>query len=192
MKKILFALFAIVLAYSASAQRIGYGPKGGFNISMLSGDMDYKARFNFNVGGFVEYDFAPEWAAELSVLYSRVGGKLDNVAISLTETTDAKLRLDYISLPLVAKFYPLDGMNVFLGPKFSFLVGAKQKLGDGDYVSVKSSWKTFDFGLTVGTGYAWEFGLLAYIQYNVGLTDIYKGDESVRTGGLQIGIGWRF
>lgn len=196
MKKILFSLFAIVLAISSSAQnyeRIGYGAKAGLNIAMLTEGAS-QARLNYNAGVFVDYDFSVDWSVELGVNYSRQGGCNDEFATSLTETNDMTLCLDYINLPLVAKFYPIEGMNVFLGPQFSFLVNAEQKIDGGEDTKVMSQFEKFDIGIAVGVGYEWENGMIVSGQYNIGLRDIYKGDEydNVHNSVFQLSVGWRF
>lgn len=193
MKKILLSLCAIVIAYSASAQRIGFGPKVGLNVAMIT-DKAFDPRLNFNAGAFIEYDISAPWSIELSALYSRQGAKMNNLPISLTENRDATFRLDYINMPLVAKFYPWMGLNVFLGPQFSYLVNAELKVKDMDAQSIKCAYKKFDIAAVVGVGYTWENGILVAAQYNCGLNPIYK-DKSlskVYNGVLQLNVGFRF
>lgn len=193
MKKILLSLFAIMIVCSVSAQRIGYGPKVGLNVAMIT-DKAFDARLNFNAGAFVEYDLSAPWSLELSAIYSRQGATMKHLPISLTENRDATFRLDYINMPLVAKFYPWMGLNVFLGPQFSYLVNAEVKVKDVDAISIKSVYKKFDIAAVIGVGYTWENGILVAAQYNCGLNPIYK-DKSLKkvyNGVFQFNVGFRF
>lgn len=194
MKKILLSLFAVMLVISVSAQRrVGFGPKVGMNAAMLS-DKAFDARISFNAGLFVEYDLSAAWSLELSAIYSSQGAKMENVPVTLTEKMDATLRLDYINIPLVVKFYPWMGMNIFLGPQYSMLVDAQQKFKDQDATSVKKSYKKCDFGGVVGLGYTWECGMLISAQYNMGFLPIYKDKklDKVYNNVFQVNLGWRF
>lgn len=193
MKKILLSLCAIMIAYSVSAQRVGYGPKVGLNVAMLT-NKAFDARMNFNAGAFIEYDLSAPWSLEFSAIYSRQGAKMKNFPVSLTENRDATFRLDYMNMPLVAKFYPWMGLNVFLGPQFSYLVNAEVKAKDMDAVSLKCVYKKFDIAAVVGVGYTWENGILVAAQYNCGLNPIYK-DKSLKkvyNGVFQFNVGFRF
>lgn len=193
MKKILLSLFAIMLAFSVSAQRVGFGPKVGLNIGMLT-DKAFDARYNFNAGAFVEYDISAPWSLELSALYSRQGGMLKHYPVTLTENRDATLRLDYVNAPLVIKYYPWMGLNIFLGPQFSYLVNAELKVKDIDAMSIKDTFHKFDIGVVGGVGYTWECGLVLSAQYNLGLRPIYKDKDltKVYNSVVQINMGWRF
>lgn len=194
MKKILLSLFALMMVMGASAQnRIGYGPKVGLNIGMLT-DKAFDARYNFNVGAFVEYDLSAPWSIELSAIYSRQGGTMKHFPVTLTENREATLRLDYINLPVVAKFYPWMGMNIFLGPQFSFLTNSQTKVKDIDAVNLKDTFQKFDIGAVGGIGYTWEWGMMISAQYNFGLRPLYKNKElkKVYNNVVQINVGWRF
>ena len=192
MKKITLSIFAIILAISASAQTVGYGPRVGFNVATLS-DRAFDARYNFNAGAFVEVDFSPRWSVELSAIYSRQGATQKDTPISLIEKANSTLCLDYMNAPLVVKYYPWQGLNVFLGPQFSFLVNAKMKLGDIEN-SVKRYFHTFDIGAVIGVGYTWECGMLVNLQYNQGLRPIHENSNHNKTynGVVQLNVGWRF
>lgn len=193
MRKILLSLFAIVIAISASAQTVGFGPRFGFNAAMLT-DKAFDPRYNFNVGAFVEYDLCPAWSLEMAGLYSRQGATHKHTPITLTETRKATLCLDYINVPLVAKYYPWMGLNIFLGPQFSYLINAEQKIKDMDNTNVKSAFNKFDISAVLGVGYTWECGMVLALQYNCGLKSIYKDKDAkdVYNGVLQMNMGWRF
>ena len=193
MKKIILSLFAIILTISVSAQTIGYGPRVGFNAAMLT-DKAFDARYNFNAGAFVEVDFTPRWSVELAAIYSRQGATQKDTPVSLIEKANSTLRLDYINTPLVVKYYPWQGLNIFVGPQFSYLVNAALKADNIDKQSVRSSFRKFDIAAVLGVGYTWESGMLVNLQYNQGLRSIYKGGNMDKTynGVIQLNVGWRF
>ncbi len=193
MRKIVISLLVSMLALSASAQRVGFGPKAGINISMLTDKyIDYSTRVSYHAGAFLEYDFSKCFSIELAALYSSQGGKVNKVATSLIESSDATLRLNYINIPLLAKFYMWRGLNIFAGPQFGFVVSAQQKIEGGDWLKVRDDWRTFNIYAVGGVGYTWRCGLLLSAQYNWGFIDMYRSRDVVRNGVLQISAGWRF
>lgn len=196
MKKIVLTsiLFA-TLIFSAKAQTpdIKLGAKGGVNISNItSSDMDSKT--GFNVGLLAEMFLDEQFSLQPEVLYSTQGAELKN------NNSSAKLNLEYISIPVMAKYYIVDGFNVQVGPQFSFLSKSELKgeingLGSAT-LDVKDSTESFDFGVNFGLGYELPVGLFVDARYNMGLTkvnkesipDIDDGKNSV----FQISLGYKF
>lgn len=211
-----FSLLVMILSTSAFAQQSdrvwSIGPEVGVNFSKFGGDADesdYKA--GLVAGGFVTYSIRDTYGFTAKVLFSQKGAA-DNVDI-LGEDRDVKTQLNYIEIPVTARlFFNREGTvrpNVFFGPSFGFLTGAKIKVEDGDYEnyedvlegtdSYKDVYNTFDLGLAAGLGLNIRVGNEMYFivdaRYTYGLTDISKGDSGVNnqavavSAGLSFGIG---
>lgn len=177
MKKIatlLLAAFALV-AVESHAQGIHIIPKVGLNLSSLS-NVDGKSIAGLNAGVSLEILLSEKFGIEPGVLFSMQGTKID------TE----KVHLDYINIPVYAKYYILGGLNVFAGPQVGFNVRAKS---GGE--SIKDLVKTADFGLGLGVGYQFNWGLMFSANYNFGFVDIEKS-SSTKNGVFQLNVGWRF
>ena len=95
--------------------------------------------------------------------------------------------LNYIDIPVIAKYQFADRFNIGTGPQFSFLTSSSNvyertvQAEDEITYSQESqvSWNSFDFGWTVEFTYnLWKArggkGLNIHFRYTQGLTDIIK------------------
>lgn len=209
------SLFAMILSVSVFAQsdRVwSIGPEVGVNFSKWGSDADdsdYKT--GLLAGAFVTYSIQNTYGFSAKVLFSQKGAAYTLSAPG--DDTDVKAQLNYIEIPITARvFFNREGTirpNVFLGPSFGFLTGAKVKVEDGDYEnyediddnidSYKDVYNTFDLGIAAGLGLNIKVGEEMYFiidaRYTYGLTDIAKGGSDVNnqavavSAGLSFGIG---
>lgn len=204
MKKLfLTAAIAVMTLATNQAQELKFGVKAGLNIANIGGDLgnfdfdetnDFEARTSFHVGGLVEIPISEKFAIQPEVLYSSQGAKStyrydDGFDFENSEST---IKLDYITLPIMAKFMPFEGFSIEAGPQVGFLVSAKSDnefsytdsgtgetvSGSEDGVDVKDLYKSIDFGLNFGVGYRLENGIMFQARYNFGLADIDEEDDS--------------
>lgn len=167
------ALFAFGWASAQSADTMKFGVKGGANFTNFTGDFDNAdGRTGFYVGALVDFALADNFHLQPEVLYSAEGAK------------DAKL--DYIRIPVMFKYYIMEGLNLQAGPEVAFKVAAENDLFD-------AATKSVDFGLGIGGGYDLTNGLFFDIRYNLGLSNISENDTiDFKNTGLQAGLGFRF
>lgn len=195
MKKIILLLCASIFVINVSAQSFGYGPRIGANASMIL-DRAYDMQYNFNAGAFFELDLSTEWSVEIAGIYSRQGMKYSKMPISLTKTAETNFKLDYVNIPIVAKYYPWKGLNIFLGPELNILTSAKSKtVGVAGETSLWSQYQKYNISGVAGIGYTWECGFLITAQYSNTLLSIYRSSanmEKTYGGVAQINVGWRF
>ena len=205
----LMALVA-VMPLKTTAQELHFMPKIGFTLADIA-QLQTKVRSGANVGLGAEYLFPNEIAAvETGVYYAMQGAYIKGTVAGHYLTTF--LKNDYLNIPVLAKAYVYNGINVFVGPQFSFNVkdkitmeyGGKElgKVNTTDFV------ENFDLAIMMGVGYQFESGLFVNANYNLGLLAVFKEDEFTITGenaahtitdGLstrnrvfQISAGWRF
>ncbi len=103
---------------------------------------------------------------------------------------DDIVTLNYLSLPLMGKYYVTKGLSVEAGPQIGYLLSAKDEGRD-----VKDNFKTIDYGLTFGVGYKLENGLNFTARYNAGLSninDVAGSKDKFRNGVAQLSIGYSF
>ena len=165
----------VLVTFSSQAQGFHIIPKVGLNLSSLS-NVDGKSIAGLNAGVSFELLFSEKFGIEPGVLFSMQGTKIDS----------EKVHLDYINIPIYAKYYILGGLNVFAGPQLGFNVRAKS----GDE-SIKDLIKTADFGLGLGVGYQFKWGLMFSANYNFGFVDVQKSAKT-KNGVFQLNVGWRF
>jgi hypothetical protein len=211
----LLSLFGLMLSIGAFAQETGrvwsLGPEIGAAFSNHGKDADdseYKS--GLVAGGFATYSILDRYAFTAKVLFNQKGAK--------SEDGDVKEQLNYIEVPVLARvFFNREGTvrpNVFFGPSFGFLTGAKWKIGDEDYENVediasspfgdvdsyKDVYNTFDFGVSLGLGLsirvANEMYFIIDTRYTYGLSEVYKNADgssnnqnATVTAGLSFGIG---
>lgn len=197
MKKLLLLLIALLPLLSINAQDIHYSPRFGVNLANLT-NINGDIRPGVNVGFAVEVPLAEYFSVEPGVFYSMQGSKMDDAGL--------KINMDYVNIPIMAKYYIYEGFNLFVGPQFGFNVTGKMKSdnpGMNDDIDLKDAIKKFDFAINVGIGYQFEMGLNASLQYNFGLLKVFDDeglqimDKNIILSNsnnrvLQITLGWRF
>jgi len=174
-------------------QSISFGVKGGVNLATVTGGEDFDSpdsRTSFHVGAVLELPIAEIFSIQGEALYSGKGFKFD---FEGTDGDKAEFQLDYIDVPVLAKFYITKGLSIEAGPQFSFLVNeefdANPNSDDGDIVLEEA--ETFDFGVAGGLTFQTEMGIFASGRYSYGTTEIYK-DSGLHNSNFQVSIGYKF
>lgn len=189
MKKIL--LFIAVVAITCDtvqSQEIRLGAKLGINVASLGGDSyglgSLGALTSFHIGVLAEIPLSGNFALQPEILYSGEGSDFSFGSAS----TDIKL--DYIRVPVLAKYYIIEGLSAELGPSFGVLV--KAEAGDED---AKDAYKSFDAAIAVGATYRLNMGVFFSLRYNKGLLDVndvgennFKNQSNV----FQVSAGYSF
>ncbi|MEO5776183.1 MAG: porin family protein [Flavobacterium sp.] len=185
MKKItltVLAVFALTFANaqdkkeSVTTKEIVFGVKAGYQNTNYAGDAETDAASNFYVGGLVDFHISEKFHVQPELLYSMEGADNDET------------NLDFIRIPVMAKFFVGEGFNLQAGPEFAFVAGGG---------AIKDSLKSMDFGLGLGAAYEMSSGLMFDARYNLGLSDLNDdavafGDAKITTTSFQIGLGYRF
>lgn len=193
MKKIILAAFVLGTCSVAFAQQqLKFGPKAGVNFANVSGFDNSEMKTGFHVGAVAEIKFNEKFSIQPEVVYSAQGTK------TVINNIQGNVNIDYINVPILAKYYIVDGFSVEAGPQVGFLVKAEGK-GDVNGVSVssdiKDNLKSTDFGLGVGLAYDLPVGLFVNARYNLGLSDIRANTSSgdaIKNNVIQVGIGYKF
>ncbi|WP_417238152.1 porin family protein [Bizionia sp.] len=220
MKKLLVcAVVAVFSIGSLSAQDVRFGVKGGLNLANLVGDFgiydgyygvdDPEMKVGFHIGGVAEVKFSEKFAVQPELLFSNQGykSKYDFAGAK----ADYKVNLNYINLPIMVKFFPIDGLSIEAGPQVGFLIAAKDELNDyeisidpedPDNVDTSDKYKSIDFGMNIGAGYELPSGLFFAARYNIGiskvddvddgLTGIFSGSLSRKNRVFQLSAGFMF
>ena len=206
MKKLTLTLLGLV-AISASAvaqQEVKFGPKAGVNFAMLNGKdaEDAKMLIGFHVGAFAEIKFNEKFAVQPEVVFSAQGAKTESseTIAGVTYAYEGKSKINYINVPIMAKYYVVPSFAIEAGPYVGFLAtanaeskgtvgGVTQEL-DAD---IKDQTNSVDFGLGVGASFNLDSGLFIGARYNLGLAKLDKdGDGDVKNGVIQVGVGYKF
>jgi opacity protein-like surface antigen len=181
MKKIFFSALAICAFGFANAQdgdsSMRFGIKGGVQFTNFAGDdaEGSEGATGFYVGGLVDFAVAENFHVQPELLYSVEGAEDSSIS--------------YLRIPIMAKYYVMEGLSLQAGPEVAFKVGAEDDLTD-------ELTKSIDFGLGIGAGYELTNGLMFDVRYNLGLSNIseeFEGESfDIKNTGFQVGLGYRF
>lgn len=207
MKKVFLVAAVAVLGMSQTDAQVKFGIKAGPQMTNLMGDdvEDAESKIGFNVGGYANIRFSEQLAFQPEIMYSMQGAKNEySQDFGLgTYRVEDKVKLSYINVPLMLKWYAYEGLNFEFGPQVGFNVSAKAEgdrtliSGEGDsqvltsYEEDIDDVETVDFGLNIGAGYELPMGLNFGLRYTHGLTDIVK-DVDMKNSVIALGIGYSF
>ena len=131
-----------------------------------------------------------KFSLQPALLYSQQGFK--------TGTSNDVVKLDYINIPILAKYYISDVFSLEVGPQFGFLLSSKYNskeqadiIDDSpqdkrvllEEVDLKEFFKKTDFGLNFGLNYQLKNGFGFNTRYNLGLKDIFDYSNSISVSG---------
>ena len=195
MKYISALLFALLLGFSAFGQidrdsrgislfngNLKVGPKVGINVANASFDDNDRnsgsSRVRLRAGAFVEIGISDAFALQPELLYSAKG--FEEPTSFSRERGSNESDLDYLSIPIIAKYALFDDSNLQVtgqaGPYFGILLSA-----ESDGRDVANSYSSLDVGGQVGIGAAYRIGpgsITLDIRAGFGLTDIFDLDFS--------------
>ncbi len=207
MKKLFFIAAITVMAVSATqAQEVRLGAKAGVNFSTLSGDDlgDIKSRTGFHIGGLVEIPISEKFWVQPEVLYSAQGAKYKDSGseMGVDYSYDITTKLDYIQVPIMAKYYVVEGLALEAGPQISFLASKKGTV-EGSVGGVEVSTEEdldnvsgIDFGVGFGASYRLPMGVFFGARYNLGLSNVNDGDfaddQKIHNNVFQLSAGYSF
>ena len=191
MKKVFLLAVALLAFCAAKAQpAVGdftWGAKVGFNATNIS-NFDAKNKMSIHVGAFAEKRYSDLLGASAELIYSRQGAR------DKDGDWKYKLRVNYLNIPILAKFFVWKGLSVDVGPQFGFALNAKEKVKqNGNSGKHKNTYvNTFDLSLPIGVTYRME-DIVVSLHYNIGLTNAFDKDYA---GGnnknhvLQLSVGY--
>lgn len=205
-KYILFAVMAIVTVTLSNAQEIRLGVKGGVNFATFSGDNlgDIKSLTGFHLGGLVEIPLTEQFSVQPEVLYTAQGSKYSDkgTELGVDYSYDVKQKLDYIQVPVMAKYYVIEGLSIEAGPQISFLTSSKFEYeGTLGGVSVSGEediddFSDIDFSVGAGASYRLPMGLFFTARYNFGLSNINDSsnadNQKIHNRVAQLSVGYSF
>ena len=188
MKKLLVLLLITNFGFAPiNAQNITIGAKAGLNLSTLQPDLpDPATKTSIHFGGVAEIQLMEMFSLQPELLYSSQGVKDES-------DDDEVVRLSYLTLPILGKYYIVDGVSIEAGPQIGFLLSAEVE-DNGETTDLKEDTKSVDIGLAIGLGYKMDTGLNFALRYYLGsdINDIGEDPEEFKNRVFQISIGYFF
>lgn len=167
-------------------------PRIGANLSSMS---DYnKTSFGYAFGMEMEYQMTDLFSLSAALMYSGQGAEDDESGIK--ETLD----IDFVNVPIMLNCYVVPGLAVKAGIQPAFRTKTTVK-SDGIKMDVDelfqllgySDTKMNKFMLSVPVGLSYEYKhWVLDARYNFGVTDLFKGEGTLRNNVLQLTLGYKF
>ncbi len=220
MKKVILSAMAICsFAFTTNAQildNITFGAKAGLNLANVSGDVKYNdMKAGFHIGAVAEMMINDKFAVQGELLYSTQGFKTESTdsGIGWSEKEESNTKLNYLAIPIMAKYYVTDKISLLAGPQISFLTGAEIEntytivdvdpndpfdysiQSRSENLDIKEFTNSIDFGLNFGAEYKMENGLNFSLRYNLGLSNIIDVSglpDEINNRVLQFSVGYFF
>ena len=218
MKK-LFTITAVALfgLTVVNAQDVKFGAKAGINVATLNNDnkvYDVESITAFHIGVMAEIMLSDKFSFQPELMYSSQGAvesssinAVDFAGEPKSSDYETEYKLDYINLPLMAKYYVTEGLSLEAGPQIGFLLNSEADFKYSDTAdgttdsgsgtnNLKDFTSTIDFGLNFGLGYKLDNGLNFSARYNLGLSNVndFPGsdDNKSKNSVLQVSVGFFF
>lgn len=197
-KLVVFICFTFLFATSTVAQDFRFGVKAGLNVASIGGDTFVGATFDtriaYHVGVFAQVPLLGKLSLQPEVLYSAQGSNFGGI-LGLSGFDDQKL--NYVNVPVLAKYRIIKGLSAEAGPVVGVLISADGRVTDfnGNSVDTSDFYNTIDAGFAIGASYAMDSGFVFGLRYNKGLTNINNSDFTNRTNQnnvFQIHAGYSF
>ena len=139
-------------------------PKVGVTLATISSD-NTKFKFGMAAGIEGQYQLNNWFGLSAAVMYSQQGFKAKDF--------DLKGNLEYINIPVMAKFYVTKGLSLNVGLQPGFMTKAKAKISGRDR-DFKDECNKVDFSIPMSIAYEFENGLTFEARYTTGLTNVGK------------------
>ena len=123
-KLLLFAAVAVFGLSNVNAQEVKFGAKAGVNFATITGDetSGVDSRTAFHIGGVAEIVISEKFSFQPELMYSGQGAKESYSEEGYSE--DYTYKLDYLNVPLMAKFYVAEGFSLEAGPQIGLGISA--------------------------------------------------------------------
>ncbi|MBR2191935.1 MAG: PorT family protein [Bacteroidaceae bacterium] len=195
MKKILLMVVAaIMVTMNMNAQEQGefsYKTRFGGALSTFTNNSDAKSKLGLEWSFGADYMFTNNFGLSLEIHHEYLGAKY--------KETNKRVSVDYVGVPLQAKFYIVPWLAVQAGPQISFLLrgrynGNKEHMG----IKVRDGFKPVEFAVPVGLSFEPQIGsygdrLLIDFRYRLGLSKANKEpykNEDFRNSAFILTVGY--
>ncbi|UII30461.1 PorT family protein [Fulvivirga ulvae] len=211
MKRILLIAALFCMSVVLANAQIKIGIKEGLNIASIDYttavlETETSALASFHLGAFFHYSIVEHFGFQAELMYSGQGAKIDFKDFGIL----TKNKLNYLSLPILAKYHASSGFTAEAGISLDFLLSAKQSYekiegfsGSGFELTeqdLKEGLTGVDTKFLFGVGYEMASGLSFNARFAAGLSNIsksldendpnYIGEEESYNSVFQLGVGF--
>ncbi len=193
-KKLITLCVSVLLSMTVSSQsnKFNIGITGGASLVSMRGDYlfedEYKSLLSYSFGASFEYNFSKHFSLNSNFLFERKGEisiekyEFGNNGQTIGEDYE-QTNLDYLTLPLLAKYRFGDNIIFFLnaGPYVGYLLKGEYTTPNnldlgGDLTNEMTR---YDFGVSMGGGVTFplkkSLALTLELRHNIGFANVNEG-----------------
>ena len=171
MKRQILTYTILACSYLAQAQ-ISFGVKAGVNFNSISasssiGGYGYKSNVAFHVGVFGQLRLKEKFFLIPELQFNQRGALINN-----PPSSDVRINLNYIDLPVLFSYQPVKQVNIDLGPNISFRTSATATDGNTTNNVDKLYGKDIEFGISTGLRFNLSDKIAIIGRYYYGITTV--------------------
>lgn len=190
MKKSMLLICTLFLgvAVMAQSQKVKLGLKAGLNLANFNFDeseLKLSNKTGFTAGFMVEIPMAKNFSLQPELLYSEQGSKTSFSDKDVTNSHyKSTITLNYLNIPVMLKYYVLQGLSVQAGPQIGILLKANNKYQDNflgyenhESFDLKDYSKGIDTSINFGLGYQFKDKIYTDVRYNISYSSVFKEED---------------
>ncbi|MGL4805181.1 MAG: porin family protein [Bacteroidales bacterium] len=189
--KLILCTTILFFSFYANAQKgnLSITQRTGVNISSVSLPTNnlykYKSLVALNAGIGLEYYILNKISASTEVFYNQIGFHESHSNDSYIYTN----KTNFIDIPVIVRYYICDNrLNMLLGGQIGIQTGKRNT-----DTSSKMNFNQLNWGIPIGIGYNFKFGLLFEARYTQGVSNIFPDSRKKTTNrSFSISCGYKF
>lgn len=175
--RFIIAIIILFISTGLNAQRFNGGILVGINTSQIDGDSwaGYN-KVGLLTGAFVNTEIAEDWEAQMEIKFAGKGA-----APKAKSPDQRKIRLNYIDVPIIAGYKPINALKIEGGVSFNYLFSAE--FYDAVWENMFDWYEqpnNFEMALTFGVNYTFFQNFDLNVRYNYSLFPVrtnYSGSS---------------
>lgn len=187
--KLVFLAVCCMIGSAAVAQKFHIGVKGGANINKLDGkSFSDQFSFGYHLGGFFSVGLGKKFSIQPELLFNQINVDTSGQFSAVYKFNQVdKVKLKYLSIPILLNFKPVKYLTLQVGPQFGVLMNKSKTLVENGRDAFKSGDLSMLGGAQVNLGH-----LNIYGRYAIGLSNLNDIDskEKWKSQSFQIGVGF--
>ncbi len=179
--KYFIIVFSFIVTLPLYSQDIFLGAKAGLNLTNIVGENvdGFEQTSGFHAGISSEFSFSEYFSSQVEILYATKG----------TVASDLEIKVNYLSLPVMIKVYPIESLSLDIGPEFSYLLNNTVTQNGIDVAPY--SYEDLDVGLLAGVTYKTSIDLYIQARYVMGVTE-FDTSGKWKNQVFQFSLGYNF
>ncbi len=178
MKRLLLTLLTITaFTFTSVSQEFNGGAYIGIVGSEVDGDiLGGLNKVGLNGGFYTNLQMAEKFYLQFELAYVQKGSQ-KNADHEAGDYDSFKIKTDYIEVPVLVQFKPVEWLRFEMGPSIAFLVNGKEFINGNENMPAVE-FKTLVYNAIVGANFEFIRNLSLNIRFNTSINSIRDGDQS--------------